>query len=651
MFSSLITSGLADAPAAALSYANLQLLGLASVGWLAGLVILRSRGRGSVRSSLAPSTKETDNATVAPTLETTITAMELQRRTGDFRRRIHADPDTDIGRIVAQYNRVLDEVNAQKAALKREIEKRRSVAAALTHSQSQFRRLLDATGAGIYGVDINGDCIFCNHTCVTLLGCNNEVELIGEDMHKRLHHSAADGSPRRFDQSKIYRSYHDGEATHVDDEVIWRSNGTSFPAEYWATPIREGDRVVGSAITFTDISERKQVEKEKTRLEVELRHSHKMEAVGTLAGGIAHYFNNILGVVIGQTELARKSRQLQADEGLEAQLERILEASCSAKGVVGELLTFGRRSATARKPVDISNAVESALTLVDATIPAMVEMRRDIDPDCGFIETDEAHIHQIVMNLCTNARHAMSETGSILEVTLEKVETPAIKENSTASSTPGIRLRVRDNGCGISQEIQPQIFDPFFTTKPVGQGTGMGLAVVHGIVSEHGGSVAVTSEAGTGTTVDVYLPTTSATATSQVSSSNADDELNKPARILLVDDEEALADSSHWLLIALGHTPTTFTDSVAALAAFRADPQAFDLVISDQAMPRLSGLELTAQIHKIRHDIPIVLASGYSEMVSEDSANDHGLSGYLAKPYLEAELRDAITKALGQATS
>ena len=382
------------------------------------------------------------------------------------------------------------------------------------------------------------------------------------------------------------------------------------------------------------------------RLEKELRQSQKMEAIGTLAGGIAHDFNNILTAVICYTDMAQ--RKLKNNDAAARDLARAQEASVRSKELVSRILTFSRQSEQEPEPVPVASIVEEVLMLLRSSIPSTIEIQQQIadNSKSDLILADPTQLHQVLMNLGTNAAHAMRERGGVLTVSLSDVEVDASLSALYPDLTPGsfVRLTVSDTGHGMEGHIKERIFDPYFTTKKVGEGSGIGLAVVQGIVKSHGGAIGVDSAPGQGTTFHVFLPKLVAEI---VPRDPADDELSGGTeRILFVDDEAMLAELGQELLGSLGYTPTVTTSSSEALQLFSSNPEGFDLVITDMTMPGLTGKELACELMTIRPDIPVILCTGYSEDINENQARETGITGYVMKPYTNNSLDKTIRRVL-----
>ncbi len=400
-------------------------------------------------------------------------------------------------------------------------------------------------------------------------------------------------------------------------------------------------RLVGSAI---DVTDRKRAEAEKDRLESELRKSQKMEAMGTLAGGIAHDFNNILGAILGYGELAQKSA---ADgSAVRRYVDNVMHAAGRAKALVERILAFSRSGLGEREPVNVQAVVTETLQLLAASLPARVQLKRALDADDAAVIGDATQLHQVLMNLCTNAVQAMP-AGGVLEVRLERDHVRERRSMLQGELLPGpyVRLTVRDSGQGIEPRVLDRMFDPFFTTKGVGVGTGLGLSLVHGIVVDIGGAIDVATALDEGTTFTIWLPVAgSAPApTAEVAS--------EPPRgngevIMVVDDEPSLVALAEEMLAELGYEPVGFESSTAASKAFAADPSRFDLVLTDEMMPELSGTGLAAEIRRMRADIPIVIMSGYVDAVGAALARSAGVSDVLRKPLQSRDIAEALARVL-----
>ncbi len=400
-------------------------------------------------------------------------------------------------------------------------------------------------------------------------------------------------------------------------------------------------------ISMINITERKRAEEERARLEEQLRRSQKMEAIGTLAGGIAHDFNNILGIIVGNTDLALN--YLPAGSPVRTNLQEVRKASRRAGDMVDRILSFSRKAEEERKPVRIDPIVRASLDLLCSSLPATIEIRENYEAPSDTVLADPAQIHQVLINLGTNAVHAMREKGGVLEVSLRNAEVDRKSGDPPQQEiAPGeyVVLTLRDEGQGMEPKILERIFDPYFTTKGVGEGTGMGLSVVHGIVKNHGGAVFVESAPGKGTTFEVFLPLCRRPA-------EPESEIHAPLpgggeRILFVDDDATLAELGRQMLQHLGYGVTLKTSSTEALETFRAQPDRFDLVVTDMTMPGMTGVDLSRELLRLRPDIRIILCTGYSDLVTEDKARQMGLKAFLMKPLAMRELAQTVRRVLDQ---
>ncbi len=380
------------------------------------------------------------------------------------------------------------------------------------------------------------------------------------------------------------------------------------------------------------------------RLQQHIRQTRKMEALGTLAGGIAHDFNNILNPIFINTEQALMD--LPENSTMYQSLQSVMEAAERGKDLVKQIVTFSRQKEQERKPLKLEPLVKETLKFLRASLPKTVDIQENIQKETGSILANPTQIHQVIMNLCSNAAYAMRQSGGILEVGLTEVEVDTEMANRHPGLTPGPyqRLTVTDTGEGMTRDVVERAFDPFFTTKKPGEGTGMGLSVVHGIVNLYNGSISCYSELGKGTTFNVFLPRVEGDESSQ-------EDLSMPLatgkeRILLVDDEKPQVESIQSVLDRLGYRVVATTDSLKALAIFRKNPRAFDLVITDQTMPGMTGIKLAEELLLIRPDIPIVLCTGFSETVDANRAEALGIHQFLMKPFSIGEISGTLRRAL-----
>lgn len=454
----------------------------------------------------------------------------------------------------------------------------------------------------------------------------DDLEKVGNEV--AMHSEKTDGNEFHHEPYRIITKM--GDTKYIDDRTHIRRDENGTITHY------EG--------VVLDISERVKVESEKERLQAELMQSHKMEAIGTLAGGIAHDFNNMLGIIIGNAELAMDI--LPDWNPARDNFEEIKIASLRAKDVVQQLLSFSRKTDHEKVPVNIGPIVSDVLKLLRSSIPTNIEIRKSISDNPGIIKADPTQIHQVMINLCTNAAHAMSENGGIMEVTLSSVEMSQNKNDCDGAFTQDryIRITVSDTGHGIPEENLDKIFDPYFTTKEVGKGSGIGLSVVHGIVQDHKGLINANSEYGRGVTFSVFFPIVEEEPEFKMEIQETIPEGHE--RVLLVDDEKSIVNMIGQMLERLGYTVMAKTSSLEALETLRNQPDEFDLIISDMTMPEMTGDKLAKEFLKINPDIPIILCTGFSERIKGATVNSLGIRALIMKPIERDKLAKTIRKVL-----
>ncbi len=503
----------------------------------------------------------------------------------------------------------------------------------IQRARDHFETLFKTSPDAIFVTDSDGYVTMANDSVYDVYGYRPD-EIVGQhasiltpDDEKSWQQSIAlidEVFEKRLVRSRLAtRIRKDGRIIEVETSVALQENADGGP--------------MAAISSSRDISDRK-------RLEEQIRQAHKMEAIGTLAGGIAHDFNNILGAIIGFTEL---SLHLPADDAMmKDNLSQVLKASERAKELVKQILVFSRAGTAEPRPVQMHLVIREALGLLRSLIPATIDIQTDVAAARDIVIADATQLQQIVMNLCANAGHAMRLNGGVLTLKLSAVDIDAMTAVAYADLPPGpyVQLSVKDTGTGIHEDIAARIFEPFFTTKPVGEGTGMGLAVVHGIVKSLKGDIKMYSEPGRGTVFHVLLPRAEETA-------GHDDDL--PARsaprgderVLLVDDEPALRDVGSNILASLGYRVTTAANAAEALELFGKDPAAFDVVITDQTMPGLTGYELAQRLMSLRADIPVILCTGYSDTVTADAAMAGGVRAFIMKPLNRLSLAETLRSA------
>ena len=428
-------------------------------------------------------------------------------------------------------------------------------------------------------------------------------------------------------------------------ETTYRTpDGDVIYYESVVIPRKSDEDIVGLTVSARDITQQKISEEEKKQLEDQLRQAQKMEAIGTLAGGIAHDFNNILAIITGNLELAMEDLPHGSPVG--ESLHEVQKAAFRARDVVKQILSFSRKSEVAKETFDLKPVVTESLKLLRASIPTTIEFRRDISEAMCPILGDRTQIHQVLMNLCANAAHAMEAEGGIMTVGLRIVD--GEMEDEAFGLVPGqyVKLSVNDTGMGIRQEVQKRIFDPYFTTKEVGKGTGMGLAVVHGIVMAHEGHIFVDSHLGKGTVFHTYFP-----AVLTRHNTYSDERAALPTgheRVLYVDDEPSLARMGKLMLEKLGYGVESLTNPVTALEFFASHEEEIDLVITDMTMPQMTGDQLTRKLLEIKPDIPIIITTGFSERISQKNAHETGAMAFAEKPLSMRRLAETLRKVLDE---
>jgi len=535
------------------------------------------------------------------------------------------------------------ELEQANEKLQQEVGEHRRTLEVLKESEERFHQMLENIRLIAVMLDSRGMVTFCNKALLDLTGWER-AEVIGENWFTKF---LPPETRSKIEPLFIEMMFSGDFPSYYENEIVTRQGEARLIG--WSNVILrdlQGSFIGGTGIG-EDITERR-------RLESQLQQAQKMEAIGTLAGGIAHDFNNILAAVMGYTDMARSD--IPEESRTRSYLEEVLKAAERAKELTKQILVFSRKGES--KPgqewsgVQISLIVKEALKLLRATLPTTIEIRQDLAaPPNSLVMADPTQIHQVLMNLCTNAGYAMRETGGVLEVGLEVVELGAHAAEVDPDLGPGryLKLIVGDTGHGMDSATMAKIFDPFFTTKPQGEGTGMGLSVVHGIVKSHGGAITVHSESGQGSVFHVYLP-----KIEQAAQPGTTGDVNIPTgegRILLVDDEEALATMGKRILERLGYQVTAMTSPVEAFDIFCARPNDFDLVITDYTMPRMTGTVLAGEIIGIRSDIPIILCTGYSEMITKEKAERMGIRAFIMKPLGMGEMARIVSKVLNKKTS
>ncbi|HKI49809.1 MAG TPA: PAS domain S-box protein, partial [Desulfobacteria bacterium] len=521
----------------------------------------------------------------------------------------------------------------------KDIDKRKRDEKKLKDSKRFLQTLIDAIPAPVFYKDREGKYLGFNSAFETFFGAPDE-EMVGKTVF----------GVNPPELAELY---------YAKDQELFESGGVQRYESQWQDvhgKLRDfifnkaafcdgKGTVIGLIGVLIDITERKQGEEKRRRLETQLQQAQKMESIGTLAGGIAHDFNNILSVIIGYAELALDD--VDKDSLIENRLQEIYSAGNRAKELVKQILAFARQSEEKVKPIQVDTIVKEVLKFIRSSIPTTIEIEQNIVSK-SLIMGNSTQVHQILMNLCTNAAQSMENDGGILKVSLTDVtfEGATNRKDLNLKSGDYLKIEISDTGTGIAPDIVGSIFEPYFTTKAPGEGTGMGLAMVHGIVETYGGKITLDSTRGKGTTFAVYLPISGKRQADRPY--KTDESPMGTERILFVDDEATIAGMGSQVLERLGYFVTMRTSSLEALELFRSKSEEFDLVITDMTMPNMTGDQLAMELMAIQPNIPVILCTGYSKKISDESASEIGIKAIAYKPIVKAELAKTVRKVLDE---
>jgi PAS domain S-box-containing protein len=533
-------------------------------------------------------------------------------------------------------NEILEETVRQRTReLKNELDERKRVQEELRKSEEKYRQLINASNDGIYLL-YNRKFEMVNEKFLEMFAVTRDtIDHPDFDFLDMVAPKSRQYIKERYD--KINR----GEPVDLHYEfTALTGDGRELEVESSVSFIKYKKGFATQGVV-RDVTRRKASESQK-------RQSQKIEALSTLAGGIAHDFNNILAIIRGYTELAVED--LTRDSQLQRNLQHVLNAADRAKELVNQILTFSRQGEGFKEYVRISEIVREVVDKIGPSMPAYTRLRSTIDKNTGVVMGDPSQLRQVIINLCVNALHAMQETGGVLEVSLEKIEIDAGGIDGFKNATPGpyVKLTVKDTGHGMGEAVAERIFDPYFTTKSTGEGSGMGLAVIYGIVKDYGGDIMVHTEPGTGTTFYLFLPCVQREQGSALIPEQ-DRNATLPCgneRILLVEDETVLLHIQEEILEPLGYHVLGIPNSMEALELFRTDSELFDLVIANETMPYMSGSRLAGELIKIRADIPIILCTGFGSSLTRDAAVKAGVKGFIMKPIIKREIAGTIRDVL-----
>ena len=556
-------------------------------------------------------------------------------RLRDYRRRVSSEGSDEVGQLARDFNAMLDAVEERERALEQSEETARRQLIEIESIYANAQVGLCVIDRQLRYVRINKQMMeMSGHAADALIG--RSIEESTPELAKVLapicRQVLATGEP----------------VSNIEYSSPGRSDGRH---RYWTGShhalLDEVGNIIGVNVAMHDITDRKRANEERAALETQLRQSQKMEALGTLAGGIAHDFNNVLTAISGNAQLAIED--LAADHPATTSLYEIKRATGRARDLVRRILAFSRPEQNIQHLIDLRPVVEEALRLLRATVPRMIEIRLEAEPDLPAVMADATQVHQLLLNLGKNACDAMQDHGGILTIRLASEHVDSLLQSPSPELLPGsyLRLSVEDTGTGISPELIERVFEPFFTTKGHGEGTGLGLSVVHGIVRGHHGAIRVRSNPGTGTVFDLYFPAAERQAEDARKATSATTAATgRGEHVLYVDDEEQLVDLVTRMMERMGYNITGMTSPIEAIDAVRADPKRFDLVLTDLGMPGMSGMDLAEELLQLRPDLPIIITSGYVRTEDARRAEQIGVRDVVMKPNTVAEIGQLIRDRL-----
>lgn len=548
------------------------------------------------------------------------------------------DSNGKVVGILGTFEDITDRVELQEQLR----EEYNEVLQELRASEERLKAIFEYAPDAIYLHDLNANLIDGNRAAEQMIGRTRE-DLIGRNLFQLGILSMEDFQKA----SNILEANRGGHPTGPDEFILRRGNGEQLDIEISTFPakIRGESLVLGVA---RDISERRRAERERTELERQLRQMQKMEALGALAGGIAHDFNNILSVILGYTDMALDSNCV---DSIHHDLQQVRRSAFRAKELVQQILAFSRQAEHEKKPLKLNTLIKETVKLLRASIPATIEIETELSAESDWILADATQIHQVIMNLCTNAWQAMNQKTGSLRISLQEMHIdqnfalllPEINEGAY------LRMEISDTGHGIPPEMLGRIFEPYFTTKKRGEGTGLGLAIVQGVLKDHGGAITVSSEVGKGTSLFLYLPQLKPFP-SQPEEYHCEipNPRGKNQMILFVDDEQALVELAQVLLERLGYRVVGTTSGLEALELIRSQPETFDLVITDLMMPQMTGVDLAVELARVKPTLPVILCTGFSDPISSVPVSYDGIQEILHKPIASLDLAMSIERVLAK---
>ncbi len=528
----------------------------------------------------------------------------------------------------------------------RNITEQHNARKALKKSEEKYRTILDSIEDAYYEVDLAGKITFFNNAALHMLGYT--AEELAEKNYRDLVHEK--------DKKTIFETfnyvYRTGKPVKAFDWRLVKKDRAICHVETSIAPnLDKNNTILGFLGIMRDLTDRLEGEQRRRELESQLHQSQKLESIGTLAGGIAHDFNNILFPIIGYTEMTME--ELPADSPLRDNLKKVMNSAARAKSMVQQILAFSRqRSDESGESVRIEPFIKEIIKLLRNTFPSTVEIQESIGKETGMVAINLSSFHQVVMNLCTNALHAMEDQSSgKLDITVEPVRITKTDTANYQNLTTGeyVRIRIADTGDGISPENMEKIFEPYFTTKPQDKGTGLGLSVSYGIIKNAGGIITVDSTKGIGTQFDILLPVVGQEETVSTDIGDVFSPLPTGKEyVLLVDDEHRIVELEKQMIESLGYMVFSRTSSIEALEAFKYDPHKFDIVVTDQTMPNMTGKELAKALIDIRPDIPVIICTGFSEKVTMEKIKSIGIKAFLTKPIPKADMALTLRRVLDE---